>query len=113
MNSQTFKIAIVVLGFGVAGVFFYRWFTTAPEGQHDVSQLTYWVCANPECEVDFEMSIATVLKLNKKYPGPVPCPECSKQLSKRAHKCFSCGANNRSVGHGDPPKKCSKCGEPM
>ena len=113
MNSQIFKTAIVVLGFSAAGVLFYRWFTMPPEGQHDVSQLTYWVCANPECRVDFEMPIADVLKLKKKRPGPVPCPECDKQLSKRAHTCVSCGANNQSVGHGDPPEKCSTCGESM
>lgn len=113
--SKNVQIVFALVLLGVSGFVTYRWWTSAASGTQDMAIMTSWICKNPECGLDFEMTTDELIK--KRVPGTaaIPCPKCGQIKTRRAYKCPNpeCGRNNQTVGHDDIPEFCQFCKEPL
>ncbi len=112
MDRQRVKLVVALLLLAVAGFLIVRTILAPPEHGEDLPQGTFWICKNPQCQAEFNMSLAEVLKLRGPN-GAVPCPQCQDRRTVRGHLCPSCQRTYPPVGHSGKPDKCPRCGEPI
>ena len=114
MNQKVMLgFALIVLAVGVFGI--YRWWSTPGSGTQSMEIQIPWICKNPECGKDFDLTTGEYAKMRVPGTSVVPCPHCGEIKTARGHKCPNpdCGRNSQSVGHGDAPEKCPHCGASM
>ena len=111
--NQKVLLGFAVVVFAVGGFGVYRWWSQPGSGSQNMEMRIPWVCKNPDCGQDFDLTAAEVVKRKVKGAAVVPCVHCGEIKTARAHKCFECNGNSQSVGHGDPPRECRPCGASM
>jgi DNA-directed RNA polymerase subunit RPC12/RpoP len=82
---QGIVVGAVVLVAGLA------WLLYSPANNANFPGGTDWMCLNPKCQTNFNLSIKDLAQYSKDHVGePVKCPKCATEAI-RAEKCQHCG----------------------
>ena len=67
------------------------WWLHTPANNANFPEGTDWLCVNPTCNTNFNLSIKELGQYSKDHPGePIKCPKCGAPAI-RAEKCQHCG----------------------
>ena len=120
-KKKTIMIAIIILGFVVAGAISYKnYVRNKPTSfKSFAGQLTWVKCSNKNCNAEYQMDLKdyyTALKENPdpNYPSSIPalvCEKCRQKSVYLAEKCEKCGLvfYLYSSGAKDFKDRCPKC----
>ena len=85
MNKNVQVVLALVL-LAVSGFVTYRWWTSTGSGMQNMAIMISWICKNPDCGQDFDMSTAEVIKNSAPGTSAVACPKCGEIKTRRARK---------------------------
>lgn len=112
MGGQQIKLVVALVLLAGAGALLYRFFTAPRADGEDLPGGMFWICKNPECGFEFNLSLAETKK-QRNIEGRVPCPKCDERMTAPGFKCPACDRVVDPVGHGGVPDNCQYCGEPI
>jgi hypothetical protein len=110
MDANRKPLAIGIGVVGLLALVLAFWFTRGGENNANAPEGTYWICSNPQCKNEFNLSIADVSDHHRKHYGePITCPKCG-QRAIPADKCPHC---KQLFPAGRGLAKCPKCGKDL
>lgn len=105
---KSVQISVIFLCFGASAVLLYRFFTAERPGAWEGPRMSFYLCADPDCGVEYAVRPGEDLGGRE----PWRCPRCGSEAADAA-RCAGCGRMHRLVGHGRYLPECPHCGEKM
>ena len=107
MNKNLVKGIVVASVVLVAVV---GWMLYSPANNENFPEGTDWLCMNPSCKTDFNMSVKQLAQYNKDHIGePIKCPKCATPAA-RAERCQHC-RKVFPISPNDAQHRCPFCGK--